>query len=95
LRAPLVDAVEAGRKDQARRLLDRIASPSDTSPWSWTELAWWFAEVDERDLAFAALDSAYIHHDYFVQYLNLDPGLASLRSDPRYAELRRRMHLPL
>jgi tetratricopeptide (TPR) repeat protein len=91
---PLVDAAEAGRHDEAHRILDRIASPSDTSPWSETTLAWWFLEAGDRDRAFAELDSAYVHHDYFVKYVNLDPGLASLRSDPRYADLRRRMRLP-
>jgi len=91
---PLVDAIEAGRRDGARRILDRIASKSDKYEWSWTELAWWFLEVGERDRSFAALDSAYAARDYFVKSINLDPGLAPLRSDPRYAEFRRRMNLP-
>jgi len=92
---PLVEALKAGRRDEARRILEQIVSPSDQVPWSWTELAWWYLQADARDRAFGALDSAYVHHDYFLKNINLDPGLASLRSDPRYAALRKRMHLPL
>lgn len=92
---PLVDAVEAGRNDDARRILGRILLPSDKYPWSLTEIAWWYSAIGERDRAFAALDSAYVRRDYFVKGINLDPGFANLRSDPRYAALRRRMRLPL
>ena len=48
----------------------------------------------DRDQAFAWLDRAVAQHDAGLAYLKLDPFIASLRPDPRYAALLRRLQLP-
>ncbi len=48
----------------------------------------------EKDQAFAWLDRAYRQHDGGLIYLQGDWILKSLRSDPRYADLKRKMKLP-
>src|SRR5262249_28315608 len=55
-----------------------------------------YAELGDEDGAFRWLDTAYQEHDsfLFVGGLKTDFVFDSLRSDPRYADLLRRMGLP-
>jgi hypothetical protein len=53
-----------------------------------------YAGPGENDQAFQSLERAYDAHDVQLQYLNADPHFDSLRSDPRFADLIRRMRLP-
>jgi hypothetical protein len=40
------------------------------------------------------LQKAYDNHEYQLSFLKSDPRFDRLRSDPRYADLLRRMGLP-
>jgi hypothetical protein len=44
--------------------------------------------------AIASLEKAYVAHDLQMQYLKVDPDYDSLRSDPRFQDLMRRVGLP-
>jgi serine/threonine-protein kinase len=90
----LMDAAERGRTAEARVILRRLVSPADRFPVAWMRVASWDAALDLGDDAFAAIDSAYAAREYGVLFLNADPVFTKLRGDPRYAALRRRMHLP-
>jgi TolB-like protein len=48
----------------------------------------------EKDQAFAWLDRGYRQHDGGMSFLKTDWIMKSLRSDPRYADLLRRLKLP-
>lgn len=48
----------------------------------------------ENDEAFAWLEKAYEDHLWMMAFLKVDPRLDVLRSDPRYADLVRRVGLP-
>ena len=51
--------------------------------------------LGNKDEAFAALERAFAERSYLlVEYFNTDERLESLKSDPRLAELRRRIGLP-
>jgi hypothetical protein len=50
--------------------------------------------VDEKDRAFTWLERAYAEKSRFMAYLKVSPGFDSLRADPRYTNLLRRMGLP-
>ncbi len=52
-----------------------------------------YAMLGEKDAAFAALEKAVAAGNH-VDTIKVDPGLDNLRSDPRYADLLRRMGLP-
>jgi TolB-like protein/Tfp pilus assembly protein PilF len=52
-----------------------------------------YALLDEKDLAFKALERA-ADAGQQLDYFKLDPALDSVRSDPRYAALLRRIGLP-
>jgi len=52
-----------------------------------------YAMLGKKDAAFAALDKAFATRAGVVD-INVDPRLDNLRSDPRYADLLRRVGLP-
>jgi eukaryotic-like serine/threonine-protein kinase len=52
------------------------------------------AHLGEKDQAFAWLEKAYAEKSGFLHYLKVSPDFDSLRSDPRYADLVKRMGLP-
>jgi hypothetical protein len=53
------------------------------------------AGLGEKDQAFAWLNRAYNDRSYYMAvYLTTDARLDSLRSDPRFVDLRRRVGLP-
>jgi hypothetical protein len=59
------------------------------------DLAEIYAQLDETDQAFAWLERAYEGRSFMMLYLKSAPNLDPLRSDPRYADLLRRVgHTP-
>jgi serine/threonine protein kinase len=57
-------------------------------------IAIWYALISENDNTFKWLNKAYEVRDDNVPLLRVEPGLRSIRSDPRCADLLRRMGLP-
>jgi hypothetical protein len=52
-----------------------------------------YAELGERDKAVFWLDKSYEEHQ-IPFYIKVEPTFDNVRSDPRYADLLRRMGLP-
>jgi len=50
--------------------------------------------LGERDQTFQLLDRCYEERSPWLAWLKADPALDPLRSDPRFADLLRRMGLP-
>jgi len=50
--------------------------------------------VGQRDEAFAKLEKAYQEHDWFLMRLRVDPMMDSLRDNPRFKEMLKRLNLP-
>ena len=76
--------------DEARALVEQNAEG-----WAY-QVADIYAHRGDVEQAFAWLDRAYELHDFgLVLYLKGDPLLKSLRADPRYAALLRKLNLPL
>ena len=50
--------------------------------------------LGDRDQALAWLEKAYVERSDYMPYLNREPMLDGLRSDPRFAALVRRVGLP-
>jgi TolB-like protein/Tfp pilus assembly protein PilF len=83
-----------GKKAKAQRVLDELnelAKQRYVTPYG-TALV--YAGLGEKDQAFAALDEAYRQRSHWLVWLKLDPRWAQLRTDPRFAELVRRIGLP-
>jgi TolB-like protein/DNA-binding winged helix-turn-helix (wHTH) protein len=80
-----------GRQSESNLALGRLTSqyPNDAA----YQIAQVYAYRGEVDQAFQWLDRAYKLHDSGLMWFKTDLKLKSLRSDPRYNELLRRMHL--
>jgi len=58
------------------------------------EMAFTYANLGNKDQAFAWLDKAYAQRNWCILYLKDDPVWDPLRSDPRFKDLLRRARLP-
>jgi len=83
----------SGNAKEARRILQTLQSASKLRYISSFEIATIFASLNESDHAFDSLQKAYENRDYNLFRLRTDPRLKSLRKDPRYADLLRRIGL--
>lgn len=85
---------KAGRKDDARKALAEL---EDMSKHRFVA-SYWMAAVHvglgENDEAFTWLEKAYQERSWWLVFLKMDPMMESLHSDPRYADLIRRIGYP-
>jgi hypothetical protein len=56
-------------------------------------LAILYASLSAREQAFASLEKAYSTHDLQLPWLGVDAAFDSLRGDPRFQDLRRKVGL--
>ena len=57
-------------------------------------VAVFFAELGDKDHAFATLNDMNDDRDYLINWINVDPRLDTLKSDPRFDELIKKIGLP-
>jgi eukaryotic-like serine/threonine-protein kinase len=81
---------KSGRRSEAEALL--AVYKSDVAFTGFSE-AITYAALGERDKAFAALEKEFIGKGDFSR-IKVDPLVADLRDDPRFADLIKRMNLP-
>jgi TolB-like protein/Tfp pilus assembly protein PilF len=84
----------AGRQAEAREVLDRLIARAKTEYVSPYEIATVHAGLGERDRAFEWLEKAYERREPFLTRFRMDPRVWSLRADPRFEQLLRRMNFP-
>jgi TolB-like protein len=83
----------AGRKQAAQRLITQLEGDVQKQGVGRYEIALIYAGLGDSRNAFQWLDDAYRAHDVGLVYLNVDPCLDLLRTDPRFADLVRRVGL--
>jgi len=83
----------AGRQNDALRVLAQLKELEKDSFVDQYNLAMIYAGLGDKDQAFAALDRAFSHSTSGV-FMKADPFWNTVRSDPRYHNLLRRMGLP-
>jgi tetratricopeptide (TPR) repeat protein len=83
-----------GRRAEARQALAELETESRRRHVSPIYRARIHAGLGEKDRAIALLRQAYDERSDHVLYLNTTPFFDSLRSDPRFVELLRRIGLP-
>jgi eukaryotic-like serine/threonine-protein kinase len=79
---------------EARKVLDQLKQLSNRNHVPPYNLAWIYAALGEKDQAFDMLEKAYEERSWYIVLLAVDPKLDTLRSDPRFANLVRRVGLP-
>jgi tetratricopeptide (TPR) repeat protein len=80
-----------GRREDSLKVVDRMRKSQ--SRWKDLYIAFVLAGLGDKDQAFASLNEAYERRFPFLWHLRCVPEFDSLRSDPRYAELLRRINL--
>jgi adenylate cyclase len=92
LGSALVEHARGHSRESQAALAEMVSRHA--SGWA-LQVAWVHAFRGESDEAFEWLEQAYQRHDTGLgHYLGFDPLLASLRSDPRYKALLRKVNLP-
>jgi serine/threonine protein kinase len=84
----------SGKKTEAQAVLNEMKGRYQTEYVTGYGIALIYAGLGEKDQAFAWLEAAYKERAFQMQFLKLEPRWDSLRSDPRFAELQRRVGLP-
>jgi tetratricopeptide (TPR) repeat protein len=82
---------QSGERGRAQEMLSRLQAGKDFV--SDGQLAILYAALGERERAFASLDKAFAAHDVQLQSLGVEPGFDTLRDDPRFKDLMRRVGL--
>ena len=83
-----------GKKSEARTLLDELKQLSAQEYVPAPSIALIYAGLGEKDQAFVWLDKGYEQRAFQMQWNAIDARWDSLRSDPRFEDLLRRMGLP-
>ena len=83
-----------GKKREAEEILEQL---KDRSRQSYVP-AYGFAEIyiglGDKEQALASLEKAYADRSMLMTFIKVDPEFDSLRSDPRFKDLLRRLGLP-
>jgi len=83
----------ANRTSEARAILQQLSTLSKKEYVPSYPFAAIYVALGDKDEALAWLERAYDERDAWLEYVAVDPRLDSLRSDPRFANLLRRMNL--
>jgi serine/threonine-protein kinase len=82
-----------GERDKTREMLDALKREESTSYVSPIAFALLYLGLGEKEKALDELERAYEMRDSALVYLRSEPGLSSLRSEPRFRLLLEKMGL--
>ena len=86
---------KAGKRDDALKTVNQMEEISQRRYVPAYSFAQVYAALGEKDQAFQWLEKSYQDHAPDIALIKVDPTLDSLHSDPRFADLVRRMGLSL
>jgi TolB-like protein/DNA-binding winged helix-turn-helix (wHTH) protein/tetratricopeptide (TPR) repeat protein len=84
----------SGRRSKARKILAELEELQKRRYIPGYFLALVYAGLGETEESLRSLEEAYEHRSFWLSYLKVDPRLDSLRSDPRFLDIVRRVGLP-
>lgn len=77
----------SGRTEEARKLIETVTRDKLVTQHISRGLALVYAALGETDLAFKYLEESYARHEEAILSLKVDPKVDSLRPDPRFVVL--------
>jgi TolB-like protein/Flp pilus assembly protein TadD len=83
----------SGKRAEAQKIVEKAREITKQRYVSAYQVALIYTGLEERERAFDWLEKAYQEHADSLVYLKVDPRLESLRSDPRFVDLVRRVGL--
>lgn len=83
---------KTGEQAKAKEILQKLESAGDKVKS--TDLARLYEALGRRADAIAQLEKAFADRESFLPLVGVDPGFDSMRSEPRFQDLVRRMGLP-
>ena len=84
----------SGNKTKARRTLERLKALSKHYQIPAHHFVLVYIGLGQTDEAFQWLEKAYQQHSRMMTWLKVDPRFDSLRQDPRFTDLVRRVGMP-
>jgi hypothetical protein len=83
-----------GRESEAQRLAVELEALSENHYVPEHLIALVYSALNDKEKAFTWLERADEARDACLIWLRVDPGYDPLRSDPRFAQLLRKLNLP-
>jgi eukaryotic-like serine/threonine-protein kinase len=84
----------SGRRADALKIAQELKDLSSRTYVDFYQLGGIYAGLGDKDEAFRLLEKGYAQHSATMPWLGIDVYWYGMRSDPRYADLMRRMGLP-
>ncbi|MFZ0060989.1 MAG: tetratricopeptide repeat protein, partial [Pyrinomonadaceae bacterium] len=85
---------KAGRRDKAEEMIARFREIGKRQYIPTCRIACIYGALGDRDKAFEELRKAFEVRDWELHRVNADPYWSSLRDDPRFKEMVKRLNLP-
>jgi tetratricopeptide (TPR) repeat protein len=88
--------VRSGNRAQAQRALDELLARSNSKSGhvSKYSVAGLYAALSDKKHALDLLEQCFAERSFFLDFVKSDPKMDSLRSEPRFQDLVRRMNFP-
>jgi tetratricopeptide (TPR) repeat protein len=83
----------SGQQVQARRALGKLEQLNRRQQIDPATIAWGYIAVGDKEQALVWLEKAYAQHSNALTTIKVEPGYDSLRNDPRFQDLLRRVGL--
>ena len=84
---------QSGRKAEAVKMIDELKRRSKDMFIDPYNIGVIYIALGDKDQAFTWLQRAYEEHSVLMIFLNVEPKLDAIRSDPRFLDIERRMGL--
>ena len=84
---------KADRRREAEKVISKFREIAEKCYVMSYWVATIYAALGDKDKAFAELEKAFAEHDWEFHRLKVDPFMDSLRNDPRFTDLLRRVNL--
>jgi hypothetical protein len=82
-----------GHPEEARRIMSQQIAEVATGQSRPYDVAYDAVLLGDRDLAMEWLEKSYQNHDYWLLFMNVEPEMDPVRSDPRFQAIVRRLGL--